>query len=151
MDTFDRKILQRLQQDGRISNQQLADAVGLSTAACWRRVKALEQQGVIRRYTALLDPDQLGQSLCVFAMVSLERHSVDHSRMFEQAMQGCPQVLQCFAVTGSADFLLQVRVADISAYDQFLNEQIFPLPGINQIHSNFALREIKADTRIELA
>ena len=148
MDTFDRHILRVLQQDGRISNQLLAEEVGLSAAACWRRVKALEEQGVIRKYAALLDPDAVSQGLCVLVMVSLLRHSVEHTKAFEAAMKVCPEVLQCYAVTGNADFVLRVMLEDIKAYDQFLNEKVFPLEGISQVHSNFALREIKSETSL---
>ncbi len=150
MDKFDRKILKILQADGRISNQQLADEVGLSSAACWRRVKALEEQGVIRTYAALLDPDKVEKGLCVLVMVSLLRHSVDHTHSFEQAMKACPEVLQCYAITGNADFVLRVMVRDIKAYDLFLNEKVFPLEGISQVHSNFALREIKSETALPI-
>ncbi len=150
MDKFDRKILSILQADGRISNQELADQVGLSSAACWRRVKSLEDQGVIRKYAALLDPDKVDQGLCVLAMVSLLRHSVDHTHNFEEAMRLSPEVLQCYAVTGSADFVLRVMVKDIKAYDLFLNEKVFPLEGISQVHSNFALREIKSETALQV-
>lgn len=148
MDSFDKHILRLLQSDGRMSNQQLADAVGLSSAACWRRVKALEERGIIQRYTALLDADAVGQGLCVIAMVSLLRHSVDHTVAFEAAMRECAEVQQCYAVTGNADFMLRVMVSDIKAYDQFLNDKVFPLEGIAQVHSNFALREIKHDTSL---
>jgi Lrp/AsnC family leucine-responsive transcriptional regulator len=150
MDKFDRKILKILQADGRISNQQLADEVGLSSAACWRRVKALEEQGVIRTYAALLDPDKVEKGLCVLVMVSLLRHSVDHTHNFEQAMKACPEVLQCYAITGNADFVLRVMVRDIKAYDLFLNDKVFPLEGISQVHSNFALREIKSETALPI-
>ncbi len=150
MDAFDRKILNCLQADGRISNQQLADDVGLSTAACWRRVKALEDQGIIRKYTALIDPDAVQQGLCVLVMVSLLRHSTEHTLAFESAMKDCSEVLQCYAVTGNADFVLRVMVSDIKAYDRFLNEKVFPLEGISQVHSNFALREIKSETALKM-
>lgn len=150
MDSFDRKILRVLQQDGRMSNQQLADEVGLSSAACWRRVKALEETGVIRKYAALVNPDAVNQGLCVLVMVSLIRHSVDHSKGFEEAMRACPEVLQCYAITGNADFVLRVMVSDIKAYDRFLNERVFPLEGIAQVNSNFALREIKSETALKI-
>lgn len=143
LDGFDRKILDFLQQDGRISNQQLAEQVGLSPAACWRRVRALEQQGAIEGYSARLNPQVLGQALSVFALVSLQRHNIDSTAEFEQQVQTYPEVLQCFAVTGSADFVLRVVVPDMPSYDRFLNQKIFTLQGISQVHSNFALREIK--------
>ncbi|MBV0933601.1 Lrp/AsnC family transcriptional regulator [Marinobacterium weihaiense] len=143
LDSFDRKILQRLQQDGRIRNQQLADQVGLSPAACWRRVRALEEQGVIEGYSAQLNAEVMGQALSVFVLVSLQRHTIDSTEEFERQVKTYPEVLQCFAVTGNADFVLRVVVPDMRAYDRFLNEKIFTLQGIAQVHSNFALREIK--------
>lgn len=150
MDTFDRHILRILQQEGRMSNQQLADEVGLSAAACWRRVNALENKKVIRKYAALVDSDAVQQGMCVLVMVSLLRHSVDETKAFEAAMRICEEVLQCYAVTGNADFVLRVMVADIKAYDRFLNDKVFPLEGISQVHSNFALREIKCETALKV-
>ena len=142
-DVFDRRILNELQQNGRISNQQLAEQVGLSPAACWRRVRALEEKGIIEGYSARLNPQKLGQALSVFALVSLQRHNIDSTAAFEHQVMTYPEVLQCFAVTGNADFVLRVVVPDMPSYDRFLNEKIFTLQGIDQVHSNFALRDIK--------
>lgn len=150
LDSFDRKILHRLQQDGRISNQQLADQVGLSPAACWRRVRALEEQGVIEGYSAQLNAEVMGQALSVFVLVSLQRHNIDSTAEFEQQVMTYPEVLQCFAVTGNADFVLRVVIPDMRSYDRFLNEKIFTLQGIAQVHSNFALREIKNTQHLPL-
>lgn len=150
LDSFDRKILQHLQQDGRISNQQLAERVGLSPAACWRRVRALEAQGVIEGYSARLNAEVMGQALSVFVLVSLQRHNIDSTEEFEQQVMTYPEVLQCFAVTGNADFVLRVVVPDMRSYDLFLNEKIFTLQGIAQVHSNFALREIKNTQHLPL-
>lgn len=150
LDNFDRKILHHLQQDGRISNQQLAENVGLSPAACWRRVRALEEQGAIASYSALLNPEVLGQAMSVFVLVSLQRHNIDSTEEFEQQVMNYPEVLQCFAVTGNADFVLRVVVPDMRSYDRFLNEKIFTLQGISQVHSNFSLREIKNTQRLPL-
>ena len=148
LDNYDRHILRILQQDGRISNQQLADEVGLSTAACWRRVKALEDKGVLRQYTALVNPETLDYGLCVFMLVTLLRHSRDSALEFEEAVKSCPEVLQCYAVTGNADFVLRVVIPDMATYDQFLTDKIFSLPGVSQVKSNFTLREIKYETAI---
>ncbi|MDH2436066.1 AsnC family transcriptional regulator [Pokkaliibacter plantistimulans] len=149
-DQFDRLILAELQQDGRIKNQLLADRVGLSPAACWRRVKALEEQGVIRKYTALLDPQALDQGLCVLVTVTLLRHSADAGREFEEAIVQFPEVLQCYAVTGNSDYLLRIVVPDMATYDRFLNQKLFSMPGISQVHSNFALREVKNETSMPM-
>jgi DNA-binding Lrp family transcriptional regulator len=150
LDRYDRHILAALQDDGRISNQQLADKVGLSSAACWRRVKVLDEKGILKKYTALVSPEALGYDLCVLIMVTLIRHRQDHAIEFQQAVQGYPEVLQCFAVTGDADYVLRVIIQDMAAYDRFLNDKIFNLPGVNQVKSNFALREIKNETAIPI-
>ncbi len=143
LDKIDRRIVAVLQDDGRLSNQMLAEKVGLSPAACWRRVRTLEEQGVILGYSARLDPARLGQELCVLVNLSLQRHTIDNTATIEQQVSSYPEVLQCFAVTGNADFVLRVLVPDMAAYDRFLNEKIFTLQGIAQVNSNFALREIK--------
>lgn len=148
LDRYDRHILKILQEDGRISNQHLADQVGLSTAACWRRVKSLNERGILKRYTTLVDPEALGYGLCVMIMVTLIRHQQDHTKEFEAAVQSFPEVLQCYAVTGNADYVLRVVIPNMAAYDKFLSEKIFTLPGVNQVKSNFALREVKYDTAI---
>ncbi|MGO1748708.1 MAG: Lrp/AsnC family transcriptional regulator [Marinobacter sp.] len=143
LDKLDQRILAILQQDGRISNQQLAEQVGLSPAACWRRVRTLEETGIIKGYSAHLAPEMVGQGLCVLVNLSLQRHTIDSTAEIEQQVSSYPEVLQCFAVTGNADFVLRVVVPDMVSYDRFLNEKIFTLQGIAQVHSNFALREIK--------
>ncbi len=148
LDRYDRHILRVLQQDGRISNQQLADEVGLSTAACWRRVKALNESGILQKHTTLISPEALGYDLCVLIMVTLVRHQQDHTKAFESAVKECPEVLQCYAVTGDADYVLRVIIPNMAAYDRFLSEKIFTLPGVNQVKSNFALREVKYETAI---
>jgi len=150
LDRYDRHILATLQDDGRISNQQLADTVGLSSAACWRRVKALDEKGILKKHTALVNPEALGYDLCVLVMVTLIRHQQDHAMEFQQAVQSYPEVLQCFAVTGDADYVLRVIIQSMAAYDRFLNDKIFSLPGVSQVRSNFALREIKNETAIPI-
>ncbi|MBQ0831548.1 Lrp/AsnC family transcriptional regulator [Marinobacter sp.] len=143
LDKLDQRILGILQQDGRISNQQLAEQIGLSPAACWRRVRTLEETGVITGYSAQLAPERIGQALCVLVNLSLQRHTIDSTAEIEQKVSSYPEVLQCFAVTGNADFVLRVIVPDMASYDRFLNDKIFTLHGIAQVNSNFALREIK--------
>ncbi|PCM45395.1 Lrp/AsnC family transcriptional regulator [Marinobacter sp. ANT_B65] len=150
LDKLDQRILAVLQKDGRISNQQLAERIGLSPAACWRRVRTLEDAGVITGYSAQLAPERVGQGLCVLVNLSLLRHSIDSTAEIEQQVSSYPEVLQCFAVTGNADFVLRVIVPDMKSYDRFLNEKIFTLQGIAQVNSNFALREIKNTQAIPL-
>jgi len=149
-DQFDRKILKVLQQDGRITNQQLAEQVDLSPAACWRRVKAMEEAGIIQRYVALLDPERLNQGLTVILMVQLSLHNRAYKEAFEARVSDLPEVLQCYAITGSADFMLRIQVSDMAAYDRFLNDNLFTLEGVAQVQSNFALREVKYETALDI-
>ncbi|MEN8197669.1 MAG: Lrp/AsnC family transcriptional regulator [Pseudomonadota bacterium] len=147
---IERKILGELQGDGRLTNQELAERVGLSPSACWRRVKALEDDGVIRRYTAILDPRRAGVGECVFAHVSLERHREAATEDFARAVMQRPEVLECFATTGDADYLMRVVVPTVTAYYEFLESFIFKLPGVSKVHSNFALHEVKLETALPL-
>ncbi|MHA0796654.1 Lrp/AsnC family transcriptional regulator [Gilvimarinus sp. F26214L] len=146
MDNFDRKILRILQRDGRLKNQQLAEEVGLSPAASWRRMKAMEEAGIIRGYGAHVEPEAVNLSLCVLLNVSLTRHSREATQGFIDAIKDRPEVLQCWALTGEYDFTLRVVAPDIAAFDHFLEDFIFTLPGVSQVKSNIALREIKNET-----
>ena len=146
MDKSDLSILHCLQRDGRISNQKLADTVGISTAACWRRVKVLEEQGIISGYRALLDRSKAQLNLCAFVHVTLARHIQESTLSFEDAILQRPEVLECFATTGDADFILRVVTESIESLDRFLEEFLFTLPQIAQVRSNIALRELKCDT-----
>jgi DNA-binding Lrp family transcriptional regulator len=150
VDGTDHRILAILQREGRISNQDLAEQVGISTAACWRRVRALEDNGTIDRYAALLDRNQLGLALCAFVHVSLSRHQRQSTVDFEAAVRDRPEVLECFATTGDADFILRVVTMDIESFDRFLEEFLFDLEGIAQVRSNIALRELKFVTVLPL-
>ena len=151
MDRTDIRILDTLQQDGRISNQALSDKVGISTAACWRRVRALEKAGVIAAYTAILDRNQVNLSLCAFIHVSLSRHVQESTTSFEKAILERPEVLECFATTGDADFILRVVTASIASLDNFLEECLFALPQISQVRSHIALRELKCATALPIS
>ena len=148
LDKTDRRILDILQADGRMTNQDIAEQVGVSAAACWRRMRALEKSGVISRYTALLDRRSLDLNFCIFVHVSLSRHETRNVENFVNAIVERQEVLECHATTGDADFMLKVITADIEEYDRFLEDFVFKLPGIAQIRSNITLREIKSDTRL---
>ena len=150
LDTQERRILIELQGDARLTNQELAQRVGLSPSACWRRVKALEGAGVILRYAAILDPKKVGFGECVFAHVTLARHSLATTHEFADAIRDRPEVMECFFTTGDADILLRVATPSVSAYDRFLEEFVFSAPGISQVRSNFALRQIKFETALPL-
>jgi Lrp/AsnC family transcriptional regulator, leucine-responsive regulatory protein len=139
----DQRILAQLQKDGRATNQELADAVGMSTSACWRRVRALEQSGVIRGYAALVEREQAGFATSAILHVSLERHDAKFVDEFVSRVTKRSEVLECFATTGDADYHLRVVVRDMKAYNQFLDEFMFRLPGIRYVRTNMILKEIK--------
>lgn len=150
LDQRDRKLLNLLQGDGKMTHQQLADKTGLSAAACWRRVKTLEQDRVIESYRAVVDRKKLGYELSVFVYVTLDRHSSEHAQEFRQAVKKNTAVLQCHAITGDADYLLLVASPDIQSYNRFLQEFLFGLKGIAHVRSNFVLEAIKSDDVLTL-
>jgi Lrp/AsnC family transcriptional regulator, leucine-responsive regulatory protein len=139
----DQRILAELQKDGRATNQQLADAVGMSTSACWRRVRALEDDGIIRGYSALLDREKAGFATSAILHVSLERHDATFVDQFVAQVSKRSEVLECFATTGDADYHLRVVVRDMQAYNDFLDTFMFRLPGIRYVRTNMILKEIK--------
>lgn len=144
----DRQILHELQRDGRITTQELAKKVGMSPSACWRRVRALEDAGVIDRYTVICDPRRSGFGLSSMTLVSLVRHEQKNVEKFVREVQRHPEVLECFATSGEADYHLRVVAEDIDAYNRFLDDFILRLPGVSQVRSNIVLKEIKADTAL---
>ncbi|WP_299864573.1 Lrp/AsnC family transcriptional regulator [uncultured Hoeflea sp.] len=148
--TADRQILMALQQDGRISNQDLAERAAMSASACWRRVRALEESGVIMRYTALVDPEAVGLVFHAMVHVVLSRHHAGHVAAFIDAVTARPEVLDCFATTGDADYHLRVRCRDLAAYNAFLEEFLFALEGVSTVKTNLILRQIKHETRVEV-
>ncbi|MFQ6004207.1 MAG: Lrp/AsnC family transcriptional regulator [Woeseia sp.] len=150
LDSFEYKILIALQADGRLTNQDLAQEVGLSPSACWRRVRGLEDAGVITRYTAILDPEKVGIGETVFAHVSMARHTKAPTVEFAELMRRQPEVMECFFTTGAADIILRVATPSVAAYDNFLENVIFNAPGVSQVHSDFALRRIKFETALPL-
>ena len=150
LDRYERSILKALQADGRLTNQELSRQIGLSPSACWRRVKGLEDAGVILRYTAILDPKKVGIGETVFAHVSMARHSRASGIEFGELMRQRPEVMECFFTTGAADIILRVATPSVSDYDRFLENVVFDAPGISQVHSDFALRRIKFETALPL-
>jgi Lrp/AsnC family transcriptional regulator, leucine-responsive regulatory protein len=147
---INRRILAELQKNGRLTNQDLADRVGISTSPCWRRLRELESLGVIRRYAAILDPEKVGCAECVFTLINLEMHNRDSLEAFERAVKERPEILECYAITGDADFILKIQVPNIRAYERILNDVIFKIPGIRHVKSSFTLREVKNDTALPL-
>ena len=146
----DRAILAELQRDSRLTMQQLAEKVGMSSSACWRRVRSLEESGVIDRYAVIVNPAKAGFALSSMTQVSLARHEERSVENFVTEVLRHPEVLECFATSGEADFHLRVVVEDIEAYNKFLDDFIFRIPGVSQVRSNIVLKEIKADTALPL-
>ncbi len=144
----DRAILSVLQQDSRVTMQQLAGRVGMSSSACWRRVRALEEAGIIERYAVIVNPRKAGFALSSMTLVSLIRHEQKHVDNFVREVRRHPEVLECFATSGEADYHLRVVAEDIDAYNRFLDDFILKLPGVSQVRSNIVLKEIKADTAL---
>ncbi len=149
LDDIDRRILQRLQQEGRLSNAELADKVGLSASPCWRRVKALEDAGVIRGYAALLDAKAVGLGVNVFMSVSLSTQVEKALKDFERAAAARPEVMECYLMTGDSDYLLRIVVPDLEAYERFVMD-FTKIAGIAQIRSSFALRTVKQGAALPL-
>jgi len=151
LDRIDRHILQLMQENGRISNLELADRVGLSPTPCSRRVKQLEESGVIAGHVTLLNPEVLGLDLTAMVGISMDRHTPDRFENFERAINNLPEVLECSIVTGqSADFLLKVMVRDMRHYEQFLLGHLTKLEGVTGVHSSFVLRQIVNKTALPL-
>nr|WP_295836208.1 Lrp/AsnC family transcriptional regulator [uncultured Azospirillum sp.] len=150
LDRIDRKILAVLQQDGRLPNNELAERVGLSPSPCLRRVKALEEAGVIARYVALVDPASVDLPVNIFVNVSLERQVEARLDGFEAAVMARPEVLECYLMTGDADYLLRVVVPDLASYERFLKEHLTRIPGVANIRSSFALKQVRYRTALPL-
>ncbi len=146
MDDVDRSILAALDKHGRITNAELAARVGLSPSPCLRRVRRLEETGVIRGYQALIDPAAIGRSLRVFAGVRLARHARADVIAFERAVIRLPAVVNCHHVTGNYDYLLHVEVADLPAYEDFHAKRLANLPGVAAVTSYVTMKTLSADT-----
>lgn len=151
LDRASRQILEALQADARLSTQALAEKVGLSATPVWRRVKEMEERGLIRGHVALLDREKLGLSICVLANVSLVRHSEGAVEQFERLVATQREIIECHAITGEADYVIKVVAADMKAYDAFLQQHIFKLPGVSSVRSNVVLREVKYETALPVA
>ena len=141
-DRVDRAIVAELQRDGRIANVDLADAVGLSPSACLRRVKALEASGIIAGYHAEVDRGRAGLGLTVFIGLRVERHSRETSSVIERALLAIPEVVACYVVSGSDDFLVEAAVPDLASYEQVLLDQILAIGPVTQAHTTFAIRSV---------
>jgi Lrp/AsnC family transcriptional regulator, leucine-responsive regulatory protein len=150
LDTTDWKILARLQDDARISNVDLAKAVNLSPSPCLTRVRALEQSGVIGRYVTLLDPLRLGLTVSVFIQVSLEKQMRNALDTFEASVLARAEVMECYLMTGDADYLIRVIVPDVQSLERFIVDYLAKIPGVASIKSSFALKQVKYKTALPL-
>ncbi len=149
LDRYDRRILEALQQDGRISNQELADRIGLSASPCLRRVRALEESGLILGYRALLDARRLGLTLLALVHISMDRHTPERFAHFDAAVSELPEVLECLLITGQeADYQLKVIVRDMEAYQTLLLNKITRIEGVSGVHSSFVLRRVVERTAL---
>ncbi len=143
LDEFDRRILRELQQDGRITVQALADHVGLSASPCLRRIRRMEEAGVITAYSATVDQNAVGLPVSVFVSIKLERQRAAQLDRFAEAIADWPEIMECYLMTGQFDFLLRVVCADLSAYEMFLRDKLTQVEGVRSIESSFALGQVK--------
>ena len=151
LDRYDGHILQILQEDGRISNQDLAERIGLSASPCLRRVKALEDTGVITGYRALVDAKKLGLTLMALIHIAMDQHTPERFAAFEAQVQTMPNVLECLLITGQkADYQLKVIVKDLDAYQDLLLNRITRIPGVSGVHTSFVLRPVIHKTAMPL-
>ncbi|WP_019962332.1 Lrp/AsnC family transcriptional regulator [Woodsholea maritima] len=148
LDTIDATILTHLQKEGRLTNAELAERVGLSPSACHRRVRALEESGVIQSYVALLDADVLGYGLTVVVSVTLENQRRETMERFENAVSDVGAIMDCFLMTGADDYLLRLRVKDAHDYERVHREQLSNLPGVTRLVSNIAMRKVFVRTEL---
>jgi len=151
LDRMDRRILEELQRDGGLTNQQLAERVGLSPSPCSRRVRQLEEAGIILRRVTLLERNRLGLKLTAVIQIGMDRHTPERFEVFESKVTSYPEVLECYLITGQqADYLLKVVVPDMDHYQQFLLEKITRIEGVSGVHSSFVMRRVKDSTELPL-
>lgn len=150
LDRYDKAILQALQLDGRIPNSALAQRVSLSESACLRRVRGLEEAGLIEGYTALLSQQKAGCPVNVFINITLERQDETDLRRFEEAVRKIPEVMECYLMTGDYDYLVRVVVADTADFERLHSKHLTRLPAVARVHSSFALRTVQKSRELPL-
>jgi Lrp/AsnC family transcriptional regulator, leucine-responsive regulatory protein len=148
LDPTSRTLLQELQRDSRQSIAQLAEKAKLSATPCWKRIKDMETSGVIRGYSAQINRQKVGLTLCVIAEVNLSRHQSEDVTRFEQTVAVCPWIVSCYSTTGQADYIIKVLAEDIEHYERLLHSTIFKLPGVSHVRSSVVLKEIKHETSL---
>lgn len=150
LDEIDHRILDQIQTDGRITNQELSERIGLSPSPCLRRLKQMEQNGVISRYVALVDPERVGLSVTAFVRVRLDQQDDRHLAIFETAVAGFPEVMECYLMTGDADYQLRVLVSSLNAFEDFLRQKLTKIEGVSEVTTSFALRPVVYRTALPL-
>lgn len=150
LDRYDKSILEALQRDGRISNKQLAQQVNLSESACLRRVRALEESGLIERYVAMVSQSEAGLPGDVLVHIGLHREEQSELAAFEEAVQDIPEVMECYLMTGEFDYLLRVVVADMADFERIHKEALTRLPGVARVNSSVAIRTVLKKTELPL-
>ncbi|HRQ55933.1 MAG TPA: Lrp/AsnC family transcriptional regulator [Azoarcus taiwanensis] len=150
LDPAQRQILGLLQKDSTLSTQQMADKVGLSPSPCWRRVKELEESGLIKGYVALLDRQKLGLTTCVWVRVKLKKHSAEVLDRFETVVKSCDEVVECYELLGETDCLLKLYLPNLEAFSAFMHNFLLKIPEVDVTHSSVALREIKNETALPI-
>lgn len=150
LDRLDRRILETLQLEARITNQELAKRIGLSPAPCWRRLKRLEREGVIAGYATLLSAPAIGLPVQAYALVSLENHHTDTVAAFDRLVRERPEVLECHSMSGANDYLLRIVAASMEAYEHFLSTQLLQLAAVRSVNTSFVLRTKKFTTQLPL-
>lgn len=150
LDAIDRKILDALQEHGRTTNQDLSEQIGLSPSPCLRRIKALESTGVITQYVALVNPEAVGLDVTAFVRVRLDRQDDRHLERFETAIADFSEVMECYLMTGEADYQLRVLVPSLGAFEDFLRFKLTRIEGVAQVTTSFALRPVSYRTKLPL-
>ena len=150
IDIFDKKLLSILQNNGRISNVELAEAVNLSESACLRRVRSLEERGLIDRYVALLDHKKVGLTDTVFVHIVLKREEKSELEAFENAVKNIPEILECYLMTGEFDYLLHIVVANMADFERLHNDSLTQLPGVSRVNSSFAIRTVQKTSELPI-
>ncbi|MCZ4282495.1 Lrp/AsnC family transcriptional regulator [Kiloniella laminariae] len=150
LDNTDKKILKLMQQDSDLSNAEIAERVGLSTAPCWRRIKRLEENGIIRQKVAILDPDSLGLEIVVFATVKVTAQAQHGLEDFERRVSRFDEITECYTVSGGMDYILRIVTTDMRSYERFLRDNLLQIPNIGEVHSRFAVSKVKYTTALPL-
>ena len=150
LDKFDRLILHHLQEDARLSHVALSERINLSPSQCARRLQQLEKAGVIRGYTAVIDPQALGMDVVALINITLEKHQENIAAAFEQAVQERPEILECLLITGDGDYEMRVMAKNLQGFSRFISEHLMKMPGVSSIKSNIQLSAIKARAALPL-